>query len=522
MPRDPFHLAWRPPRRWHVEAMEAVIPALASGASPLLHVCTGAGKTDLTCHAAWLGAVESGGYHGAVIVVPTQALVEQTYEAMVRRAGGVDGSAALCSVGRWYGNRKEPDRDVVVSCYPSLGSLAEEWAVAERKPHLLIIDEAHGSEAENIRAGIRALGARRMFGLTATPYRGDEAEKLGLFSGVAYEYTYERAVAEGVLVRRTVINWDPDEGVKRMAADDVVLGMLREHAPRREGRVWRTVVDADSIDDAEEYAQRLEAEGIRAASVHSLMRRGDVLDTLARLRDGALDVVVHVNLLSEGVDLPWLRCYALRQRVGSRVRLVQRVGRVLRPDPDDEDKRCGLVLDPWDLCRLVGLDHGAELGESERAAKAAPESKRDWNRLPEPERRERIIEALAASELWVAQLRLAMEEAGLCAAPKFPGGAWRRKEASPRQRETLGKMRRFAQYLPTDATRALLRAIVDASGLTAGAASDAIDVLMGLAHGTREARRASRYQAVPVDVDAPEGAQRVLEWGAKDAVSAGT
>jgi len=185
MARDPFFLAWREPRRWHCESMTATLEALRRGASPLLAVTTGAGKTDWTCHAAWLAAVESGGYHGAVILVPTEALVEQTYEALVRRAT-VDGTRApLFTSGRWYGRRKEAGADVVVCCYPSLPTLVAEWAVTDRRPHLLIVDEAHGSEAETVRAAVAALGPRRMVGLTATPYRSGAGERLGLFSEVA-------------------------------------------------------------------------------------------------------------------------------------------------------------------------------------------------------------------------------------------------------------------------------------------------------------------------------------------------
>jgi len=531
MARDPFFLAWREPRRWHRESMTATLEALRRGASPLLAVTTGAGKTDWTCHAAWLAAVESGGYHGAVILVPTEALVEQTYEALVRRAT-VDGARApLFSAGRWYGRRKEAGADVVVCCYPSLPALVAEWAVTDRKPHLLIVDEAHGSEAETVRAAVASLGPRRMVGLTATPYRSGAGERLGLFSEVAYAYSYAEAVAEGVLVPRRIELWERDEAVD---VDEAAWRMMEQHAPRREGRLWRTVVDADSIDDAEGYARQLLGRGVRAAAVHSQMPRAAVDARVEELRVHDLDVVVHCNLLSEGVDLPWLRCYALRNRTASRNRLVQRVGRVLRPDPGDPLKTHGLILDPWNLCRTVGLDHDAELGESEPAAPGeVVRDVRAWERLPPAERERRMVEALLDAERWVARLRLACEELGLCRPARIPPGMWRRKPVTAAQMGRLvgggqradGSTRKgltwAARSLP-ESERGMVRAILGAPGLTSGVASDLIDILSGVAEARRRSGVArDRHWSAGVECEAPDGAQQVLTLAARAAVREG-
>jgi len=513
MARDPFHLAWRTPRRWHVEGMAAAVGALAAGERPLLAVTTGAGKTDWTCHAAWLAAVEGGGHQGAVILVPTEALVEQTYEALVKRATVNGTHAPLFSSGRWYGRKKEAGADVVVCCYPSLPSLVLEWAVDGRRPHLLIVDEAHGSEADTVRAAVEQLDPRRIVGLTATPYRSGAGEKLGMFSTVAYSYSYAEAVAERVLVPRRIVVW---EGDGQRDVDDVAWDMLSTHAPRRpDGRIWRTVVDADSIADVERYAAWLRDRGVAAAGVHSQLGRAQVDAAVEDLRAGVLDVVVHCNLLSEGVDLPWLRCYALRNRTESRNRLVQRVGRVLRPDPDDPTKDHGLILDPWNLCRIVGLDHDAELGESEDVAEKKVRTVRDWEKLPPKERERRLVEALLNIEVWVARLRLACEAAGLIPPPTYPPGAWQRRAASEKQRAALGRLRWASRYLPSDDARKLLRGVCDAPGLTGGVASDTMAILRALAEGSRDARAVKRHWAAPIEDDTPEGAQQVLALDAR-------
>jgi hypothetical protein len=327
-------------------------------------------------------------------------------------------------------------------------------------------------------------------------------------------------------VPRRIELWDRSESAD---VDEAAWTMMQEHAPRREGRLWRTVVDADTISDAEGYAGWLAGRGVRAAAVHSGMRRAVVDERVEDLRDHRLDVVVHCNLLSEGVDLPWLRAYALRNRTASKNRLVQRVGRVLRPDPDDASKAHGLILDPWNLCRTVGLDHDAELGESERAAPdEVVRDVRQWERLPPAERERRMVEALLDAERWVARLRLACEDAGLCRPARVPAGAWSRRPATAGQMAMLvgggqradGKPRkglRWAASSLPEVERGMAKAILDAPGLTSGVASDLIDILRGIAETRRAEGVTDRHWAAPVECEAPEGAQQVLVMAARAA-----
>lgn len=335
--------ASHPPRAWQKEALPLALEALSQGISGLIHAVMGSGKSALIAEVC--AQVQPASKGVIVISTPTMALVEQLSETIEARIGG--------RVGRWYGPRQDL-APVIVACNPSLSTLAEALPQHGRRCAVWIVDEAHGSECETLRGAALALGEDvPRLGLTATPFRAKEDERLSLWSELLYSYGPAEARADGVVVPFTVEPWRGGEATM----DDACAWMIQEAV--EEG--WRPlVVDASSIRDAEAFAKRLrEEEEVRAEAVHSNMGRGRVKEQLRRLVEGELDVLVHVALLKEGVNIPELRALCLRREVKSPVWMMQHVGRVLRCAPG---KDCALILDPGAQLRRVGLHHEAVLG----------------------------------------------------------------------------------------------------------------------------------------------------------------
>ena len=131
--------------------------------------------------------------------------------------------------------------------------------------------------------------------------------------------------------------------------DTACLAMIRDVMRSGPG-----LCNARDIVDAEAYAAILTANGIKAAAVHSRCNRADVTATMDRLKQGELACVVHVNMLAEGVDYPWLMWLCMRRPVQSRVRFCQEVGRVLRAC---DGKTKAILLDPHDLMNRFSLSY---------------------------------------------------------------------------------------------------------------------------------------------------------------------
>jgi superfamily II DNA or RNA helicase len=446
-------------RAWQAEALSAVRAAWRRGeAAPLVHACTGAGKSVL------IAELCAAGRGRVLLTTPTQALVEQLAATVEARLPG--------EVGRAYQHAWDVDRRVVVTCTASLPAVlqtAPEWGA-------WICDEAHRIEGEGLRVASAQIVRRVACGLTATPFRGD-TRGLQTWGSLVYSYGSDRAVADGHLVPWRVVRWD---GAGEDDPDEIVAGWVRT----AEGP---GIVSATTVADAEGYAER-----IGALAIHGYLPRAEQARRVAALRLGTVRCLVHVQLLTEGVDYPWLRWLAIRRRVASPVRLVQEVGRVLRAAPGKTE---AVLYDPHDCLGAVGLVHGATLEDAQR--QAAHEAEETWEvpELPGLEALAELPRAVAVSRLegWATDALGALRGAGLARPPQpglDPAGPWRRKRASAKQRELAQRVGWALRYLPSDADRAAVDLLLAEPGLRAGVASDVLSVLLavGRARGVGRAR----------------------------------
>jgi len=112
---------------------------------------------------------------------------------------------------------------------------------------------------------------------------------------------------------------------------DDLIGEIREVTERGE-RVLVTTLTKKMAEDLSEYLQQL---GVRVAYLHSDIKALDRIEILRDLRLGEKDVLVGVNLLREGLDLPEVALVAIldADREGflrSERSLIQTSGRAAR------------------------------------------------------------------------------------------------------------------------------------------------------------------------------------------------
>lgn len=476
------------PRRWQKGALPRMMARVRDGKWVLVRATTGAGKSKLIAAGIAVHLAESQGQ--VVVVVPSRKLV-RGMSTTLRECLDVD-------VGRFYTSEKQPDAPVVVVCSASLKTFIEQRQ--EQPCSLLVLDEAHGSERDGVRNYVDSLAPSAVVGFTATPFRANERERLGLFpDGLIVNYRFTDALADGVNVPLEVVRWD---GVGRDPTDmhGILLDLILEHA----NHLGPGVVNARSIADAEALAGYFVKNGLKAEAVHSKLSADEVDARLERLRTGGLDVVTYVSLLSEGIDLPWLRWIGLSRNTSSRTRLAQELGRILRVDPTTPDKTFAVALDPLDRVHQLGLDHPAALGE-------ALDEEPDQEQKAEEEREgdgdgdgSGPVVAVAVDELgrWARELLRVMRMHGLAAAPNpaFAGGGWRKRRPSDKQINLLRSLRRHARWLPPehrDGMHDLLDSTV-VKRLNKGNASDLIDILMSVNRARRSTRNWTWPGTVPI------------------------
>lgn len=474
----------RPLRAWQARALAAVRPALGRMITPegettpralrvIVSAFMGAGKSVFIAELARLCALK--GYH-IIVATPRQKLVRQLGETI---------QAFIPDTGLVMSGYRQPAR-AIVSCFSSLAQARAALTEAGQPCDLLIVDECHGSEAPAHAEAMLALRPRWMVGLTATPFRSDEGERLSLWDEVVFRYSFADGLRDGVVTTITPIHWTPDcvphlpepEG-ERIAdplapvVDDALIAMFRHH-----GLPGPTLANAVSIADADAFAERLTRHGFTAASIHSRLTWVEQTARIEALRTGQIAVLVHVSMLSEGADFPWLKALACRRNVRARVRFVQEVGRVCRTHPG---KATGYVFDPLALLASHGLEHPEALGAAIDEAGDPEESDRDDDaEAPEAGPPPQAV-MLQRIDAWALSLIEALKQTGRLDERAQAFVPWmvnelRRNRRQPMTASQLSaitsvlKSRAWGLY-PCAATRAEVERIVAARDLTRAQAS---------------------------------------------------
>lgn len=462
------------PRRWQAEALPIVLAAVKARVRGIVSAIMGSGKSIL------IAEVCAAGRGRVLITVPTIALVEQL-SATVRGRLGED-------VGCYYTHQKQANHRVTIACMDSVPKLLADPAWPG-PPALWIADEAHQTEQNRMLCAYQLLQPERALGFTATPFRTKQGEELSLWTQVVYEYGATAALRDGVVVPYHLRHWEGAEVSVDEACRVLIRSAVDEAGPG--------LVNATDCADADQYAHFLRQGGIAAEAVHS--RRGREANTLAiaALRGGQLQALVHVNMLTEGVDLPWLNWLCMRRLVGSRVRFCQEVGRVLRAFPGKER---ALLLDPHDLLNVFGLTYEAVLqgqGDADepeadpfaRAVRKVQASLNDWDMDPAA-RTSPPVELLAAWRGYLRRLYHAALAAGMVEA-RMAGMGWRSREPSPKQvAATLLAVQGLQRdtSVPIAHRRAIAQIQASAYNLTRGDVSDFLAVNFALRDGRRRAQ----------------------------------
>ncbi|MBU1675187.1 DEAD/DEAH box helicase family protein [bacterium] len=462
---EPWSGAPWTPRKWQAAALTPVLDTLETGKRAIVSAVMGSGKSILITEVVH----QHLGRDVIVVTTPTQALVDQLAGTLSQRIGTEH-------VGRYFTHAKEADRPVVVACNASAPAVAEALAAQGRRVGLWIADEVHRTETVQMLHAARALQPVAQLGFTATPFRSQDHERLRMWDEVAFRYSLADALHDEVLVPWTVIPWD-GEGADDL--DSVCLELIRLHAS------GPGMVNAADIGDAEAFAELLRGYGIDADTVHSRRSADDNAAAIAALEAGDLACIVHVNMLAEGVDLPWLRWLCLRRPVSARVRFIQEVGRVLRASPG---KDRAVLMDPHDLFGAFGWDLAEALGEWEEV--------HGEPRGPQEERSPSTMRSPTATDEWTAYCRrllLPLQAAGWAASQSIASCVWRRELPTDKQMRYLQVCRSWRPWtwLPGDHAQQVANLLSHPGHLTRGAVSDLITV----------SKVVSQRRAYPVDAD---------------------
>ncbi len=146
---------------------------------------------------------------------------------------------------------------------------------------------------------------------------------------------WELEISEGRVVEQVIRPTgviDPEIFVRPTEGQiDDLLGEIKDRVDRRE-RVLVTTLTKRMAEDLTEY---LQDQGIRVRYLHSEINSIERIEILQELREGGFDVLIGVNLLREGLDLPEVSLVAILDAdkegfLRAARSLIQTIGRAAR------------------------------------------------------------------------------------------------------------------------------------------------------------------------------------------------
>lgn len=346
-------------RPYQRETIDAVLAARRAGIRRML-VClpTGAGKTVIFSELARLAR------RGVLVIAHREELLGQAREKLKAALGETE------VVGMERGTeRASPDARILVCSIRSLHEERLANVICGRDIGLVIYDECHHAAAEDNLRVLRQLGAfaedwtGTLLGFTATTARGDGKGLNTVFERVVYSRSLPELIDMGYLAplrgfristtadltRLSAGAMDFQEEDLAEAVDIEERNALVARSIQELARERRTLCFCVTVHHARHLSWALCKLGIPAGMVHGEMPLELRAQTLADFREGRLQVLTNVAVLTEGFDDPGVSCIAMARPTRSEGLYAQCVGRGTRLFPGKKD--C-LILDFVDLSDL--------------------------------------------------------------------------------------------------------------------------------------------------------------------------
>ena len=258
----------------------------------------------------------------------------------------------------------------------------------------LVIDEAHHAVARTYQKIIRYVREEavknsshvKMIGLTATPYRTNEAEKAAL--GALFTDDIIFSIDTDTLIKRGILSTPRFETIEThvLAGEKVNPGMIKkitfsDNLPEdiandiaankdrnrlivnnyldNKDKYQQTIVFALNINHAIQLNALFNKYGVKSDYIVSDIRdavtgisrsREDNNRNIEAYRKKKLQVLINVNILTEGTDLPQTKTVFLTRPTVSKVLMTQMVGRALRGETAGGTKEAYVVsfIDDWE------------------------------------------------------------------------------------------------------------------------------------------------------------------------------
>jgi len=254
----------------------------------------------------------------------------------------------------------------------SIQWLTRHYDEIEEEPGMIVIDEAHHALAKTYKEMWERFPKAKFLGLTATPCRLNGKGFTDLFDVLVQSWDVPEFISKGRLATYDFVSIKSDgvtqrliDSLQKRGADgdyqNKEMDMLLNKKPSIErlyqsleefGKDRKGIVYAINISHAQKITKLYQENGVKAIAIDSKTPATERQQDIEAFKKGDIQVLVNVDIFSEGFDCPDVEFVQLARPTLSLAKYLQMVGRGLRVA---KGKKNCVIIDNVGLYRVFGL-----------------------------------------------------------------------------------------------------------------------------------------------------------------------
>lgn len=263
------------------------------------------------------------------------------------------------------------------SLLSSVKAMSIQWLMRhydeiEEEPGMIVIDEAHHALAKTYKEMWERFPKAKFLGLTATPCRLNGKGFTDLFDILVQSWSVPEFISKGRLATYDFVSIKSDgvtqrliDSLQKRGADgdyqSKEMDMLLNKKPSIErlyqsleefGKDRKGIVYAINISHAQKITKLYQEHGVKAIAIDSKTPATERQQDIEAFKKGDIQVLVNVDIFSEGFDCPDVEFVQLARPTLSLAKYLQMVGRGLRVA---KGKKNCVIIDNVGLYRVFGL-----------------------------------------------------------------------------------------------------------------------------------------------------------------------
>ena len=263
------------------------------------------------------------------------------------------------------------------SLLSSVKAMSIQWLMRhydeiEEEPGMIVIDEAHHALAKTYKEMWERFPKAKFLGLTATPCRLNGKGFTDLFDVLVQSWSVPEFISKGRLATYDFVSIKSDgvtqrliDSLQKRGADgdyqNKEMDMLLNKKPSIErlyqsleefGKDRKGIVYAINISHAQKITKLYQEHGVKAIAIDSKTPATERQQDIEAFKKGDIQVLVNVDIFSEGFDCPDVEFVQLARPTLSLAKYLQMVGRGLRVA---KGKKNCVIIDNVGLYRVFGL-----------------------------------------------------------------------------------------------------------------------------------------------------------------------